>query len=52
VFLLKGGASDAGAAAAVAHTGSLAADGRVVDGALEQAGVTRLYKYSMLFHVA
>ena len=52
VFLLKGGASDAGAAAAVAHTGSLAADGRVVDGALEQAGVTRLYRYSMLFHVA
>jgi len=52
VFLLKGGASDAGAAAAAAHTGSLAADGRVVDGALEQAGVTRLHKYSMLFHVA
>jgi acyl-CoA synthetase (NDP forming) len=52
VFLLKGGASDAGAAAAIAHTGSLAADGRIVDGALEQAGVTRLAKYSQLFHVA
>lgn len=52
VFLLKGGASDAGAAAAIAHTGSLAADGRIVDGALEQAGVTRLTKYSQLFHVA
>ena len=52
VFLLKGGASDAGAAAAVAHTGSLAADGRVVDGAIEQAGVTRLRKYSHLFQVA
>ena len=52
VFLLKGGASDAGAAAAIAHTGSLAADGRIVNGALEQAGVTRLAKYSQLFHVA
>lgn len=52
VFLLKGGASDAGAAAALAHTGSLAADGRVVEGAIEQAGVTRLSQYSQLFHVA
>ncbi|MEK9846709.1 MAG: CoA-binding protein [Rhodospirillaceae bacterium] len=52
VFLLKGGASDAGAQAALAHTGSLAADGRIVDGAIEQAGITRLSKYSQLFHVA
>jgi len=52
VIMLKGGVSDAGAAAAVAHTGALAADGRVVDGALEQAGVTRVHKYSHLFHVA
>ena len=52
VFLLKGGASDEGARAALAHTGSLAADGRVVDGAIEQSGVTRLQKYSQLFHVA
>jgi acetyltransferase len=52
VFLLKGGASDEGAAAAVAHTGSLAADGRIVEGAMEQAGVTRLNRYSQLFLVA
>ncbi len=52
VFLLKGGTSEAGAAAAIAHTGSLAADGRVFDGAMAQAGVTRLAKYSQLFHVA
>ncbi len=52
VFLLKGGASVEGAAAAVAHTGALAADGRVVAGAIAQAGVTRLYRYSHLFHVA
>lgn len=52
VILLKGGASDDGAAAAQAHTGSLAANDRVVDGAMEQAGVTRIHKYSQLFHVA
>ena len=52
IFLLKGGASDAGAAAAIAHTGSLAADGRIVNGALDQAGIVRLTKYSQLFHVA
>lgn len=52
MFLLKGGVSDEGAAAAIAHTGSLAADGRIVDGALKQAGVTRLTAYSQLFHVA
>ena len=51
VILLKGGASDDGAKAAQAHTGSLAADGRVVDGAMEQAGVTRIHKYSQLFHL-
>ena len=52
VILLKGGASEAGAAAALAHTGALAGDGRVVDGALAQAGVTRIHRYSSLFHVA
>jgi acyl-CoA synthetase (NDP forming) len=52
VIMLKGGVSEAGAAAAVAHTGALAADGRIVDGALEQAGVTRIHRYSDLFHVA
>ena len=52
VIMLKGGMSAAGAAAAVAHTGALAADGRIVAGALEQAGVTQIHKYSHLFHVA
>lgn len=52
VILLKGGATEAGAAAAVAHTASLAADDRVLDGALRQAGVARIRKYSQLFHVA
>jgi acyl-CoA synthetase (NDP forming) len=52
VIMLKGGVSEAGAAAAVAHTGALASDRRIVDGALEQAGVTRIHRYSSLFHVA
>jgi len=52
VIMLKGGVSEAGAAAAVAHTAALAADGRIVDGALVQAGVTRIHRYSDLFHVA
>lgn len=52
IFLLKGGISEAGAAAAQAHTGSLATDGRIVSGAIRQAGVTQLGTYSQLFHVA
>ena len=51
-FLLMGGASDAGARAALAHTASLASDARILDGALAQAGITRLNKYSQLFQVA
>lgn len=52
VVLLKGGASDAGAEAALAHTASLASDRRLVDGAMRQAGVVQIYKYSQLFLVA
>ncbi len=52
VILLKGGASDEGAKAAMAHTGSLAADGRILDGAMAQAGITRVDEYSDLFNTA
>ena len=52
VVMLKGGASREGAQAAVAHTAALAADDRIVDGALRQAGVVRVYKYSHLFMAA
>ncbi|MBA2280552.1 MAG: CoA-binding protein [Acidimicrobiia bacterium] len=41
VVLVKGGASDVGARAAASHTGSLATDDRVFDGACRQAGVVR-----------
>ena len=41
VVLLKGGATSGGQRAAASHTGSLATDDRVFDGACRQAGVTR-----------
>ena len=47
-----GGVSSAGASAALAHTASLASDERILGGALAQAGITRLTKYSHLFQVA
>jgi len=52
VFLLKGGATAEGAKAAVAHTAAMAAEDRVIDGALKQAGVARIYQYSHLFLAA
>jgi acyl-CoA synthetase (NDP forming) len=52
VFLLKGGASAEGARAAVAHTAAMAAEDRVIDGALRQAGVVRIHQYSHLFLAA
>src|SRR5437763_7276596 len=41
LVLVKGGASAVGARAAASHTGSLATDDRVFDGACRQAGVVR-----------
>ena len=52
VILLKGGATAAGADAAVAHTAALASDDRIIDGSLRQAGVVRVYNYSHLFLAA
>jgi acyl-CoA synthetase (NDP forming) len=52
VVLLKGGSTPAGAKAAVAHTAAMAAEDRLIDGALRQAGVVRIYKYSHLFQAA
>jgi acyl-CoA synthetase (NDP forming) len=42
VAILKAGRSEAGARAAVSHTGALAAGDRVVDAALRQLGVVRV----------
>lgn len=52
VVLLKGGSTAEGARAAVAHTAAMAAEDRVIDGALRQAGIVRIYKYSHLFLAA
>lgn len=52
VFLLKGGATAEGAKAAVAHTAAMAAEDRVIDGALKQAGIARIHRYSHLFLAA
>jgi acetyltransferase len=41
LVVVKGGASDVGARAAASHTGSLATDDRVFDGACRQAGIVR-----------
>lgn len=52
VFLLKGGSTKEGALAAVTHTAALASDERIMDGAIQQAGITRITKYSHLFLAA
>ncbi len=52
LILLKGGNTKEGFQAAVTHTAALALDERVIDGALKQAGITRIYKYSHLILAA
>ena len=52
LFLLKGGSTAKGAYAASTHTASLASDDGIIAGALKQAGVVRLWKYTDLVLVA
>ena len=52
VILLKGGSTGEGALAAVAHTAALASDDRIIDGALKQVGITRIFKYTHLIWAA
>ena len=52
VVILKVGRSKAGARAAAAHTGSLAADDAVVDAAFRQAGIVRVTNVDEMFDVA
>jgi acyl-CoA synthetase (NDP forming) len=52
VILLKGGKTMEGARAAVAHTAAMAAEDRIVEGALKQSGIVRIHKYSHLFQAA
>jgi len=52
VILLKGGSTAEGSRAAVAHTAAMASDDRIIEGALRQAGVVRVYDYSHLILAA
>jgi 3-hydroxypropionyl-CoA synthetase (ADP-forming) len=48
VVMLKGGVTEAGKKAAVAHTAALASEDRLVDGLLSQAGIVRVKDYTHL----
>jgi len=48
VVMLKSGATEAGRQAAVAHTAAMAAEDRLVDGLLHQAGIVRIWNYTHL----
>lgn len=52
LVLVKGGSTSGGARAASSHTGSLASDDRVFDGACKQAGVTRAATIEEAFEAA
>ena len=52
VVLLKGGITEAGKNAAVAHTAAMASEDRLVDGMLRQAGIVRVQEYTHLILAA
>ncbi len=52
MVVVKGGATAGGARAAASHTGSLASDDRVFDGAMRQAGVVRALTVEAAFEAA
>jgi acyl-CoA synthetase (NDP forming) len=52
LVLLKGGATAGGARAAASHTGALAADDKVFDGACRAAGITRAPSVEEAFEAA
>jgi acyl-CoA synthetase (NDP forming) len=52
LVVVKGGATAGGARAAASHTGSLASDDRVFDGAMRQAGVARAATVEEAFEAA
>src|SRR3954470_3679123 len=52
LVVVKGGATESGAKAAASHTGALAADDKVFDGACRQAGATRAVSVEEAFDAA
>lgn len=48
IVLLKGGVTEAGKHAAIAHTAAMAAEDRLIDGLLRQAGIVRVRDYTHL----
>lgn len=48
VVVLKSGSTEAGRHAAVAHTAAMAAEDRLIDGLLKQAGAVRIWDYTHL----
>ncbi|MFM2071320.1 MAG: hypothetical protein RLZZ623_1583 [Actinomycetota bacterium] len=52
LVVVKGGATEAGAKAAASHTGALAANDKIFDGACRQAGVTRAATVEEAFEAA
>ncbi len=52
LVLVKGGATEGGARAAASHTGALAADDKVFDGACRAAGITRAASVTEAFEAA
>ncbi len=52
LVLLKGGATAGGALAAASHTGALAADDKVFDGACRAHGITRAHSVEAAFEAA
>ena len=52
LVLVKGGATEGGARAAASHTGALAADDKVFDGACRAAGITRAATIDEAFEAA
>ena len=52
LVLVKGGATEGGARAAASHTGALAADDKVFDGACRAAGITRAATVEEAFEAA